>query len=64
MAKRAMKAPTKASTKPATGRGLLRIVAYIHPDEHEAMQAYAARRGVSQGEVVRRALRKFLGVED
>lgn len=61
MAKRSAKAPKKAST---TGRGLLRIVAYIHPDEHEAMQAYAARRGVSQGEVVRRALRKFLGVED
>jgi hypothetical protein len=50
--------------KAATGRGLLRIVAYVHADEHEALVEFARRQRVSQGEVVRRALRKFLRIAD
>ena len=50
--------------KPATSRGLLRIVVYVHPDELEAVQSYAGKRGVSQGEAVRRALRKFFKLPD
>jgi hypothetical protein len=50
--------------KPATGRGLLRLVCYVHPDEHAALEEYARRKHVSGAEVVRRALRSFLKVED
>jgi len=42
----------------------LRIVAYVHADEHAALVEAARRERVSQGEIVRRSLRKYLRVPD
>jgi hypothetical protein len=50
--------------KPVTSRGLLRMVVLVHPDELQAIQTYAEKRGVSQGEAVRRAVRKFFKLPD
>lgn len=50
--------------KPVTSRGLLRIVVLVHDDELQAIQDYAQKRGVSQGEAVRRAVRKFFKLPD
>lgn len=49
---------------PATSRGLVREVAYLHADEAEALEKRAARERASKSEIIRRALRQFLGVED
>jgi hypothetical protein len=50
--------------KPATARGLIREVCYLHPDEVEALMRRAEAKRVSKSEVMRRALRAYLGVED
>lgn len=50
--------------RPTVGRGLVREVSYLHPDEEAALTDYAERKMVSKAEVIRRALRAFLGVED
>jgi len=50
--------------QPATGRGLFRETAYLHADELAALQRESERRGLSRAEIIRRALRKYLGVED
>src|ERR1044072_3651119 len=50
--------------KPVTSRGLLRMVVLVHPDELEAGRAYPEKRGVSQGEAVRRAGRKVFKLRD
>jgi hypothetical protein len=50
--------------KPATPRGLIREVSYLHPDEVEALTRRAKERKCSKSEVIRRALRKYLGIED
>jgi len=42
----------------------VREVAYLHDDEEKALAEHAERRGLSKSEVIRRALRKYLGVED
>lgn len=49
---------------PATSRGLVREVAYLHADEAEALEKRAAKERASKSEIIRRALREFLGVED
>jgi hypothetical protein len=53
-----------AARKAVTSRGLVRESTYLHRDEEEALVAYAERRQISKAEVLRRALRAFLGVED
>ncbi len=50
--------------KPATGRGLIREVAYLHLDEAEALAKEAARLRCSKSEVIRRLLRKHFHIED
>jgi Ribbon-helix-helix protein, copG family len=50
--------------KPATARGLIREVCYLHPDEVEALVRRAEAKRVSKSEIIRRALRSYLGVED
>jgi len=47
-----------------TSRGLVREVAYLHADEAEALEKRAAKERASKSEIIRRALREFLGVED
>ena len=50
--------------KPATARGLVREVCYLHPDEVEALAQRADMKMVSKSEIMRRALRAYLGIED
>ena len=50
--------------KPATSRGLVREVCYLHPDEAEAVAQRADQKKVSKSEILRRALRAYLGIED
>lgn len=50
--------------KPATARGLIREVSYLHPDEAEALEKRAELKRVSKSEIIRRALRAYLGIED
>ena len=50
--------------RPATAGGLVREVAYLHPDELAALEQRAKRERCSKSEIIRRALRSYLGVED
>ena len=50
--------------KAATARGLVREVSYLHPDEAAALEARAEIKRVSKSEIIRRALRAYLGIED
>jgi hypothetical protein len=50
--------------RPATQRGLFRESVYLHPDELAAVEEYARRKRCSKTEVLRRAARAFLGIED
>lgn len=56
---------TKAGSDrtPATGRGLIREVYYVHPDEVEALAKAARRERCSKAEIIRRALPPYLGIE-
>lgn len=56
------KAPS-GEAKPFKGK-LYREVAYLHLDEREALIARADRERCSKAEIMRRALRDYLGVED
>jgi hypothetical protein len=57
--------PPRPPRKPVAGtRQLQRLVAYVHGDEATALRTYAERRNLSESEVVRRALRKFLRIAD
>lgn len=59
---RKSKAP--AARKPATSRGLVREVTYLHEDEEAGIVAYAKRQRCSKAEAIRRAVRAFLRIED
>ena len=50
--------------KPATSRGLWREISYLHQDEAEALAERAKKERTSKAEVIRRALRAYLGIED
>jgi hypothetical protein len=50
--------------KPFTSRGLLREVTYLHGDEAEGLNARAKKERTSKAEILRRALRAYLGIED
>jgi len=39
-------------------------VSYLHPDEAAALARRAEDRKCSKSEIIRRALRKYLGAED
>jgi hypothetical protein len=47
-----------------TARGLVRTVVYLHPDERKALKLAAVEREVAASEIMREALRRFLGIED
>ncbi len=49
--------------EPTVGK-LYREVAYLHQDEAEGLEKAAERLRCSKSEVIRRALRQFLGIED
>jgi hypothetical protein len=58
------KKPEAGSRKPFTSRGLVREVSYLHPDEVEALAEKAKKERTSKAEIIRRALRAYLGIED
>lgn len=57
----ARKAPKR---RPAKSRGLVREVAYPHRDEADALARNAEKERTSKSEIIRRALRAYLGVDD
>ena len=48
----------------STARGLVREVSYLPPDEAEALKKRADLKRVSKAEIIRRALRAYLDIED
>jgi hypothetical protein len=50
--------------KHTTKGGLTRETAYLYEDEERALENRASRERCSKSEVIRRALRSYLGVED
>lgn len=60
----------KASTAPrprqkhTTSGGLTRETAYLYEDEENALEERAAKERCSKSEIMRRALRAYLGIED
>ena len=50
--------------KPATSRGLWREISYLHEDEAKALDERAKKERTSKAEIIRRALRAYLGIED
>lgn len=60
----------KGSAGPRGGKttvtkgGLIRTVVYLHPDERRALRFAAAEREQAASEIVREALRAYLGIED
>ena len=56
-------AKDKLKGRETTGR-LYREVAYLHDDEASELAKAAERLRCSKSEVIRRAVRAFLGIED
>jgi Ribbon-helix-helix protein, copG family len=52
------------AVRPTTKGGLTRETAYLYEDEERALENRASRERCSKSEVIRRALRSYLGVED
>jgi metal-responsive CopG/Arc/MetJ family transcriptional regulator len=46
------------------GTNLVREVAYMHEDESEAIDRRAKKERASKSEIIRRAVRAYLGIED
>ncbi len=57
-------AKAKPERKPVSGRGLLREVSYLYEDEAKALTERAKRERASKAEIMRRALRAYLDIED
>ena len=47
-----------------TKRGLIRTVVYLHPDERKALKLAAVEQECSGSDIMRAALREYLGIED
>jgi hypothetical protein len=50
--------------KHTTQGGLTRETAYLYSDEEKALEERAAKERCSKSEVIRRALRAYLGLQD
>jgi hypothetical protein len=46
------------------GTNLVREIGYVHEDEARALTARAKKERTSKSEIIRRALRAYLGIED
>ena len=55
---------TADERKRFAGTNLVREVSYLHEDEAAALAARAKKERCSKAEVIRRALRAYLGIED
>jgi hypothetical protein len=47
-----------------TKSGLIRTVVYLHPDERKALRLASAEREQPASEIMREALRQYLGIEE
>lgn len=54
----------RSRQKHTTQGGLTRETAYLYEDEESALEARAAKERCSKSEIMRRALRAYLGIED
>ena len=54
----------KERRKHVTKGGLTREVAYLYEDEESALEKRAEKERASKSEIIRRALRQYLGIED
>jgi hypothetical protein len=61
-----MKDRDKGATerKRFAGTNLVREVSYVHEDEARALDERATKERTSKSEIIRRALRAYLGIED
>jgi hypothetical protein len=59
-----MKSREKGEPKRFAGTNLVREVSYLHEDEARALLARAEKERASKAEIIRRALRAYLGIED
>jgi hypothetical protein len=55
---------TSGERKRFAGTNLVREVSYLYEDEAEALAKRARKERCSKAEVIRRALRAHLGIED
>jgi len=55
---------TKREPKRFAGTNLVREVSYLHEDEAEGLADRATKERASKSEIIRRALRMYLGIED
>lgn len=46
------------------GTNLVREVSYVHEDEAQVLAERAKKERTSKSEIIRRALRAYLGIED
>ena len=46
------------------GTNLVREVSYMHEDEAEALDKRAKKERTSKSEIIRRAVRAYVGIED
>ena len=60
------KTPTgpRGGTSTVTKTGLIRFVVYLHQDERQALRREAFEQAASASDIVRRALRAYLEIED
>lgn len=54
----------RTTQKHTTKGGLIRETAYLYEDEEKALERRAARERCSKSEIIRRALRAYLDVEE
>ena len=50
--------------KTFAGTNLVWEIGYVHPDESQALAVRAKKERVSKSEIIRRALRAYLGIEE
>ena len=56
--------PEKPEPPAATAGGLVKVTAYLHPDEAAAIEELARKQRCSRADAVRRAIRGYFGIED
>ena len=59
-----MNSEEKKTRTPISGRGLMREVSYLYEDEVRALAERARKERTSKAEIIRRALRAYLEIED
>lgn len=58
------KSPRELGASMTTPGGLVRKVAYLHPDEVEALRRKAFEEHRSESDIIREAVRRLLGIEE